>query len=132
MSRPKANILAVIATGIVLSAAALATTWLSTIPATYATGGHDDDDDDKCDSTDVPPFKDLPEEAGATGNPHPCQQPTGDPHLDEDNPETGNPHNTQRTSRFFFFICHFLGSVSSADNVMAINNTCNIRNWWWW
>ena len=93
MSQPKANSLAVIATGIVLSAA-LATLSLSTIPATYATGGHDDDDDDKCDSTDVPPFKDLPDAAGATGNPHTCQQPTGDPHLDEDNPETGNPHNT--------------------------------------
>jgi len=93
MSRPKTSSLAVIATGIVLSAAALATTWLSTVPATYAWGG-DDDDDDRCDSTDVPPFKDLPDAAGATGNPHTCQQPTGDPHEDEDNPETGNPHNT--------------------------------------
>jgi hypothetical protein len=91
MSRPKANSLAVIATGIVLSAA-LATPWLSTIPAAYAGGG--DDDDDKCDSTDVPPFKDLPDAADAPGNPHTCQQPTGDPHEDEDNPHTGNPHNT--------------------------------------
>ena len=76
---------------IVLSGA-LAAPSLSTIPATYADGGHDDDY--KCDSTDVPPFKDLPDAAGATGNPHTCQQPTGDPHLDENNPETGNPHNT--------------------------------------
>jgi hypothetical protein len=87
----KSNSLAVIATGIVLSAA-LATPWLSTIPAAYAGGG--DDDDDKCDSTDVPPFKDLADAAGATGNPHTCQQPTGDPHEEEDNPDTGNPHNT--------------------------------------
>lgn len=92
MTRLKANSLVVIATGIVLSAA-LATPWLSTIPAAYADGDRDDDDDE-CDSTDVPPFKDLPDAAGATGNPHTCQQPTGDPHLDEDNPETGNPHNT--------------------------------------
>jgi hypothetical protein len=35
--------LAVIATGIVLSAA-LATPWLSTIPAAYADGDNDDDD----------------------------------------------------------------------------------------
>jgi hypothetical protein len=90
MSRLKANSLAVIATGIVLSAA-LATAGLSTIPAAYADGdGHPK----PCDSTDVPPFKDLPDAAGATGNPHTCQQPTGDPHLDEDNPSTGNPHNT--------------------------------------
>jgi hypothetical protein len=92
MSPLKSKRLAIIATGIVLSAV-LATPWLSTIPATYADGG-DDDDDDRCDSTDVPPFKDLPDAAGATGNPHTCQQPTGDPHEDEDNPETGNPHNT--------------------------------------
>jgi hypothetical protein len=52
MSRPKANSLAVIATGIVLSAA-LATLWLSTIPATYATGGHDDDDDDDNDKVKI-------------------------------------------------------------------------------
>jgi hypothetical protein len=92
MSPLKSKRLAIIATGIVLSAA-LATPGLSTIPATYADGGNDDDDD-RCDSTDVPPFKDLPDAAGATGNPHTCQQPTGDPHEDEDNPETGNPHNT--------------------------------------
>jgi hypothetical protein len=78
------------ATWIVLSGA-LAAPSLSTIRATYADSGHDDDD--KCDSTDVPPFKDLPDAAGATGNPHTCQQLTGDPHLDEDNPGTGNPHN---------------------------------------
>ena len=88
MSRPKANsLVAVIATGIALSAV-LSTSWLSTIPGAYAHG------DRKCDSTDEPPFKDLPDASGATGNPHTCQQPTGDPHDDEDNPETGNPHNT--------------------------------------
>jgi len=87
----KSKRLAIIATVIVLSAT-LATPWLSTIPATYAWGG--EDGDGKCDSTDVPPFKDLPDASGATGNPHTCQQPTGDPHEDEDNPETGNPHNT--------------------------------------
>jgi hypothetical protein len=92
MSTQKSKRLAIMAAWIVLSGA-LAAPSLSTIPATYADGGHDDDHD-KCDSTDVPPFKDLPDEAGATGNPHTCQQPTGDPHLDEDNPETGNPHNT--------------------------------------
>jgi hypothetical protein len=89
MSTQKSKRLAIMAAWIVLSAA-LAAPSLSTIPATYADGGHDDE----CDSTDVPPFKDLPDAAGATGNPHTCQQPTGDPHLDEDNPETGNPHNT--------------------------------------
>jgi hypothetical protein len=47
-----------------------------------------------CDSSDLPPFKEFPDAAGATGNPHTCQYPTGDPHLDEDNPPTGNPHNT--------------------------------------
>jgi hypothetical protein len=30
----------------------------------------------------------------STGNPHTCEQQTGDPHDDEDNPESGNPHNT--------------------------------------
>ena len=93
MSRPKANSLAVIATVIVHSAA-LATPWLSTIPAAYATGDGGNGHPKPCDSTDVPPFKDLPDAAGATGNPHTCQQPTGDPHLDPDNPSTGNPHNT--------------------------------------
>jgi hypothetical protein len=95
MSRSKAKSLAVIvpiATGLVLSAV-LATSWLSTIPATYA-DGDDDDDGDKCDSTDVPPFKDLPDAAAATGNPHTCDQPTGDPHLADGNPDSGNPHNT--------------------------------------
>jgi hypothetical protein len=93
MSRLKVNSLVVIATGIVLSAA-LATPWLSTIPAAYATGDGANGHPKPCDSTDVPPFKDLPDAAGATGNPHTCQQPTGDPHLDEDNHDTGNPHNT--------------------------------------
>jgi hypothetical protein len=55
MSRPKANSLAVIATGIVLSAA-LATPWLSTIPAAYADGDNDDDDDnDKVKICHIPP-----------------------------------------------------------------------------
>ena len=90
MPQLEPNRLAFIATGIVLLAA-LATLSLSTIPATYAWGGGEDD---KCDSTDVLPFKDLPDAGGATGNPHTCQQPTGDPHEDEDNPDTGNPHNT--------------------------------------
>jgi hypothetical protein len=49
----------------------------------------------QCDSSDVPPFKDLPDAADSTGNPHTCQQPTGDPHDDEDNPEIGNPHNVE-------------------------------------
>lgn len=93
MSRSKANSLAVISTVIVLSAA-LATPWLSTIPAAYATGDGGNGHPKPCDSTDVPPFKDLPDAAGATGNPHTCQQPTGDPHLDPDNNPTGNPHNT--------------------------------------
>jgi hypothetical protein len=93
MSPLKSKRLAIIATVIVLSAA-LATPGLSTIPATYATGDGGNGHPKPCDSTDVPPFKDLPDAAGATGNPHTCQQPTGDPHLDEDNPETGNPHNT--------------------------------------
>ncbi len=30
----------------------------------------------------------------STGNPHTCEQQTGDPHDDEDNPDSGNPHNT--------------------------------------
>ena len=49
----------------------------------------------KCDSTDVPPFKDFPGASGPTGNPHTCEQPTGDPHDDPDNPSEGNPHNTE-------------------------------------
>jgi len=44
MSPLKSKRLAIIATVVVLSAA-LATPSLSTIPATYATGGHDDHDD---------------------------------------------------------------------------------------
>ena len=32
--------------------------------------------------------------AGPTGNPHTCDTPKGDPHDDDDNPDTGNPHNT--------------------------------------
>jgi hypothetical protein len=91
LSTLKSKRLAIIATVIVLSAA-LATPWLSTIPAAYATGG--DGHPRPCDSTDVPPFKDLPDAAGATGNPHTCDQPTGDPHDAEGNPDTGNPHNT--------------------------------------
>ena len=58
MSRLKANSLVVIATGIVLSAA-LATPWLSTIPATYADGGHDGgnggNDNDKVTICHIPP-----------------------------------------------------------------------------
>jgi hypothetical protein len=55
MSRPKANSLAVIATGIVLSAA-LATPWLSTIHAAYADGDNDDDDgNDKVKICHIPP-----------------------------------------------------------------------------
>ena len=34
------------------------------------------------------------EAAGPTVNPHTCDTPTGDPHDDDDNPDTGNPHNT--------------------------------------
>jgi hypothetical protein len=66
-------------------------TVLTTATVAYAGGDYDKK---KCDSTDVPPFKDLPDAAGETGNPHTCQQPTGDPHDDEDNPDSGNPHNT--------------------------------------
>ena len=89
MSRPKRanSFVAVIATGIALSAV-LSVSWLSMIPGAYAHGKP------KCDSTDEPPFKDLPGASGPTGNPHTCEQPTGDPHNDPDNPETGNPHNT--------------------------------------
>jgi hypothetical protein len=60
MSRPKTKSLAAIvpiATGLVLSAV-LATSWLSTIPATYATGddGDDDgDDNDKVKICHIPP-----------------------------------------------------------------------------
>jgi hypothetical protein len=94
MSPPKPKRLAIIATVIVLSAA-LSTAGLSTIPAVYADGRDGGNGHPKpCDSTDVPPFKELPDAAGATGNPHTCQQPTGDPHLDPDNNPTGNPHNT--------------------------------------
>jgi hypothetical protein len=57
----------------------------------YADGDHPK----PCDSSDEPPFKDFPDASGPTGNPHTCQQPTGDPHDDEDNPPTGNPHNTE-------------------------------------
>ena len=31
----------------------------------------------------------------STGNPHTCEQQTGDPHDDPDNPQEGNPHNTE-------------------------------------
>ena len=76
---------------IALMAAAVLGAYASIYTATnaYAWGNHEE----KCDSTDVPPFKDFPDASGPTGNPHTCQQPTGDPHLDEDNPSTGNPHN---------------------------------------
>ena len=33
------------------------------------------------------------ESAGPTGNPHTCDTPSGDPHEDNGNPDTGNPHN---------------------------------------
>jgi hypothetical protein len=59
----------------------------------YATGDHPKPP--KCDSSDEPPFKDFPGESGPTGNPHTCEQPTGDPHDDPDNPQEGNPHNTE-------------------------------------
>jgi hypothetical protein len=61
-------------------AAALLGTYavLSTATVAYA-----HPDDDECD-----------EAAGPTGNPHTCDTPTGDPHDDDDNPDTGNPHNT--------------------------------------
>jgi hypothetical protein len=70
---------------------------LATATLAYAGGDDhdDDDDDDKCDSTGVPPFKDFPGASGPTGNPHTCEQPTGDPHDDPDNPSEGNPHNTE-------------------------------------
>jgi hypothetical protein len=47
-----------------------------------ATPAYAEDKDDECD-----------EAAGPTGNPHTCDTPTGDPHDDDDNPDTGNPHN---------------------------------------
>jgi hypothetical protein len=50
----KSNSLAVIATGIVLSAA-LATPWLSTIPAAYADGDNDDDGNGKVTICHIPP-----------------------------------------------------------------------------
>jgi hypothetical protein len=50
---------------------------LSTATVAYAW------DDEECD-----------ESAGPTGNPHTCDTPTGDPHEDNGNPDTGNPHNT--------------------------------------
>jgi hypothetical protein len=59
----------------------------------YATGDYPKPP--KCDSSDEPPFKDFPGASGATGNPHTCEQPTGDPHDDPDNPQEGNPHNTE-------------------------------------
>lgn len=58
MSPLKSKRLAIIATGIVLTAA-LATPWLSTIPAAYATGGHDGgnggNDNDKVTICHIPP-----------------------------------------------------------------------------
>jgi hypothetical protein len=54
MSPLKSKRLAIIATGIVLSAA-LATPWISTIPATYATGGNGGNDNDKVTICHIPP-----------------------------------------------------------------------------
>jgi hypothetical protein len=45
---------------------------------------------------DNPNFNELVTRGASesTGNPHTCEQQTGDPHDDPDNPEEGNPHNT--------------------------------------
>jgi hypothetical protein len=45
---------------------------------------------------DNPNFNELVTRGASesTGNPHTCEQQTGDPHDDPDNPEDGNPHNT--------------------------------------
>jgi hypothetical protein len=76
----------VVAVGVaaIMTAAAVSTSTFSA----YA------DKPKKCDSSDEPPFKNFPGESGPTGNPHTCEQPTGDPHDDPDNPSEGNPHNT--------------------------------------
>jgi hypothetical protein len=77
--------------GIVAAATLGAILLTSAIPsALYAPGDYPKE----CDSSNVPPFKDFPGASGPTGNPHTCEQPTGDPHDDPDNPSTGNPHNT--------------------------------------
>jgi len=55
---------------------------------------NNDKNDNNCNSSDQPQHKDLPDASGATGNPHTCQQPTGDPHDDPENPSEGNPHNS--------------------------------------
>ena len=73
------------------SIGALAAMQASLSEEAYATGDHPK----PCDSSDVPPFKDLPDAAGPTGNPHTCDQPTGDPHDADLNPDEGNPHNTE-------------------------------------
>jgi hypothetical protein len=65
--------------------------------AVYA---HDDDDGEEgCPNEpkqDNPNFNELVTRGASesTGNPHTCEQQTGDPHDDPDNPEEGNPHNT--------------------------------------
>jgi hypothetical protein len=57
------------------------------------------DNGKKCDEepkNDNPNFNEVTSRGASesTGNPHTCEQQTGDPHDDEDNPESGSPHNT--------------------------------------
>lgn len=86
MKKPTASML-----GIVAAATLGAILLTSTIPsALYAPGDYPKE----CDSSNDPPFKDFPGASGPTGNPHTCEQPTGDPHDDPDNPAERNPHNT--------------------------------------
>ena len=82
----------VVAIGVVAVMTAAAT---STISA-YADGGKPK----KCSESpkqDNPNFNELVTRGASesTGNPHTCEQQTGDPHDDPDNPEEGNPHNTE-------------------------------------
>lgn len=76
---------------VVMTAAAVTTLTFSA----YAEGGNGK----KCSEepkNDNPNFNELVTRGASesTGNPHTCEQQTGDPHDDPDNPEEGNPHNT--------------------------------------
>jgi hypothetical protein len=76
--------------------AAVSTTTFSA----YADGGKGGNGGNGCSEepkNDNPNFNELITRGASesTGNPHTCEQQTGDPHDDPDNPQEGNPHNTE-------------------------------------
>jgi hypothetical protein len=84
------TIVVVVGIAVIMTAAAVTTS-----PFSAYAGKHPK----KCSEepkNDNPNFNEVTSRGASesTGNPHTCEQQTGDPHDDEDNPESGNPHNT--------------------------------------